>query len=124
MTEYLATRGREVTVVEVLPEVARDMEPIARALLLKRLQALPVRILAGATVEEISSGGIVLDKGGERVRLDPVNTVVVAAGTRPVEELSRALRDLEIEVHVIGDSRRPRRIFDAIHEGYAVGCAV
>ena len=49
---------------------------------------------------------------------------VVAVGTRSVDDLSRALRDLEIEVHVVGDAQRPRRIFDAVHEGYAVGCRV
>jgi len=124
VAEFLAVSGREVTVVEMLPEVARDMEPIGRALLLKRLQALPVTILTGTTVERISSEGILLDTGGEEVRLAPVDTVVVAAGTRPVDELSRGLRDLEIEVHVIGDAQRPRRIFDAVHEGYAVGCRV
>jgi NADPH-dependent 2,4-dienoyl-CoA reductase/sulfur reductase-like enzyme len=124
VAEFLAVSGREVTVVEMLPEVARDMEPIAPALPLKRLQALPVTILTGTTVERISSEGILLDTGGEEVRLAPVDTVVVAAGTRPVDELSRALRELEIEVHVIGDAQRPRRIFDAVHEGYAVGCRV
>jgi NADPH-dependent 2,4-dienoyl-CoA reductase/sulfur reductase-like enzyme len=124
VSEYLATRGGEVTIVELLPEVARDMEPIGRALLLKRLQALPVRILTGAAVELVSISGICVDRCEEKVFLDPVDTVVVAAGAQPVEELSRDLRDLEIEVHVIGDARRPRRIFDAIHEGYEVGCAV
>jgi 2,4-dienoyl-CoA reductase-like NADH-dependent reductase (Old Yellow Enzyme family)/thioredoxin reductase len=124
VAEFLAVSGREATVVEMLPEVARDMEPIARGLLLRRLQALPVTILTGTTVTRISSEGILLDTGGEEVRLAPVDTVVVAAGTQPVDELSRGLRDLEIEVHVIGDAQRPRRIFDAVHEGYAAGCRV
>jgi 2,4-dienoyl-CoA reductase-like NADH-dependent reductase (Old Yellow Enzyme family)/thioredoxin reductase len=124
VAEFLAAGGREVTIVKRRPEIAPDMEPIARGLLLKRLQALPVTILTGTTVKGISAEGIVLDKAGREVRLAPVDTVVVAAGTRAVDELSRGLRDLEIEVHVIGDAQRPRRIFDAVHEGYAVGCRV
>jgi 2,4-dienoyl-CoA reductase-like NADH-dependent reductase (Old Yellow Enzyme family)/thioredoxin reductase len=124
VAEFLAAQGRAVTVIEMLPEVARDMEPIARALLLKRLHALPVTLLTGATVTGISPEEILAERGGEEFHLAPVDTVVVAAGMRPVDELSRGLRDLEVEVHVIGDAQRPRRIFDAVHEGYAVGCRV
>jgi 2,4-dienoyl-CoA reductase-like NADH-dependent reductase (Old Yellow Enzyme family)/thioredoxin reductase len=124
VAEFLAAGGREVTVVKRRPEIAPDMEPIARSLLLKRLQALPVTLLTGATIEAISSEGIVLDKAGEKVHLPPVDTVVIATGTRPVDHLSRPLRDLEIEVHVVGDAQQPRRIFEAIHEGYAAGCRV
>ena len=124
VAEFLAAQGRAVTVVEMLPEVARDMEPIGRALLLKRLRALPVTLLTGTTVTGISAEEILAERGDEEFHLAPVDTVVVAAGTRPVDELSRGLHDLEIEVHVIGDAQRPRRIFDAIHEGYAVGCRV
>jgi len=124
VAEFLAAGGREVTVVKRRPEIAPDMEPIARALLLKRLQALPVTILTGTTVKGISAEGILAERDGEEVHLAPVDTIVVAAGMQPVDELSRALRDLEIEVHVIGDAQRPRRIFDAVHEGYAVGCRV
>ncbi len=71
-----------------------------------------------------TSDGIVVKKADEEVRLPPADTVVVAAGTQSVDVLSRALRELEIEVHVIGDAERPRRIFDAVHEGYAAGCHV
>lgn len=124
VAEFLAAQGRAVTVVEMLPEVARDMEPIGRALLLKRLRALPVTLLTGTTVTGISAEEILAERGDEEFHLAAVDTVVVAAGTRPVDELSRGLRDLEIEVHVIGDAQRPRRIFDAVHEGYAVGCRV
>ena len=124
VAEFLAARGREVTVVKRRPEIAPDMEPIARALLLKRLQALPVRILPGTTVKRISSEGILVERGGEELRLAPVDTVVVAAGMRSTDQLSAALRELEIEVRVIGDARDPRRIFDAVHEGYAAGCRV
>jgi 2,4-dienoyl-CoA reductase-like NADH-dependent reductase (Old Yellow Enzyme family)/thioredoxin reductase len=124
VAEFLAVQGREVTVVEMLPEVARDMEPIARALLLKRLQALPMTILTETTVKGISAEEILAERGDEEFHLAPVDTVVVAAGTRSLDELSRGLRDLEMEVYVIGDAQRPRRIFDAVHEGYAVGCRV
>jgi NADPH-dependent 2,4-dienoyl-CoA reductase/sulfur reductase-like enzyme len=124
VAEFLAASGREVTVVKRGPEIARDMEPIARALLLKRLQGLPVTILTGVTVERISSEEILLDKGGAKVRLAPVDSVVVATGMRPVDNLSQTLRDRGIEVHVIGDAQRPRRLFEAVHEGYAAGCRV
>jgi 2,4-dienoyl-CoA reductase-like NADH-dependent reductase (Old Yellow Enzyme family)/thioredoxin reductase len=124
VAEFLAVGGREVTVVKRRPEIAPDMEPITRALLLKRLQALPVTIRTGVTVERISSEGIFLDKGGEKVRLAPVDSVVVAAGMRAVDSLSQPLRDRGIEVHVIGDAQRPRRLFEAVQEGYAAGCRV
>jgi hypothetical protein len=48
--------------------------------------------------------------------------VVLAAGLRPNRELVDALSEElpELEVTEAGDCVRPRKIFDAIHEGHLV----
>lgn len=43
----------------------------------------------------------------------------MAAGLSPERSLQDALeRDLPIPVYPAGDTKRPRKIYDAIHEGY------
>jgi len=51
--------------------------------------------------------------------------VVVAVGSRPRRELEEALAEEglldSLEVHKVGDCVKPRKAFDAIHEGFEAG---
>jgi pyruvate/2-oxoglutarate dehydrogenase complex dihydrolipoamide dehydrogenase (E3) component len=48
----------------------------------------------------------------------PADAVVVAATLRPRAEVAARFAGLVDEVHVIGDCKAPRILFDAIHEGF------
>jgi NADPH-dependent 2,4-dienoyl-CoA reductase/sulfur reductase-like enzyme len=104
VAEYLAERGHEVVVVEMLEELARDMEPITRKLTFKRLENLPVTLYSATKVTRVAEG-YTRAEGPEGERdLGAFDTVVVATGTRPLDVLSRELRARGIEVHIIGDA--------------------
>jgi pyruvate/2-oxoglutarate dehydrogenase complex dihydrolipoamide dehydrogenase (E3) component len=50
---HLAAQGREVTVVEALPEIARDVEPVSKVALLRPgglLEAHKVKVVTNATI--------------------------------------------------------------------------
>ncbi len=51
------------------------------------------------------------------------NTVVLAAGLQSEQELYRYLLSMEgaLDLYVIGDATEPRKIHDAIWEGYLIG---
>jgi 2,4-dienoyl-CoA reductase-like NADH-dependent reductase (Old Yellow Enzyme family) len=53
----------------------------------------------------------------ESVVLEDVDTLVVAAANRPVDELAASVRKLGIEVHLIGDALTPRTAEEAVFEG-------
>lgn len=113
-----------VTIVEMLPAVAEDEAPGARMLLRQRLRDKGVTLITGATVEEITDDGAVIEKNGEEQTLSGMDHIVLACGARAVENLSDKVRDTVPEVHIIGDAKQPRRALEAIGEGAKVGRAV
>ncbi len=123
--ELLAERGLEVTVVELLDEVARDMEPITRKLLFKRLETLPVTIHTSTAVKEITPTEVRLETSdGSVLDLPPVATVIFSVGTRPVNTLAERVRELGIPVHVVGDAVRPNQILGAVESAWQAALAV
>ena len=115
---YLARKGKKLTIVEVLDEIARDMYPANRMHLLQLLKDEQVDILTETNVLEINDEGIVIaNKSGQRSALS-ADTVVLALGLKSSDELSEALRDKIPELYVIGDCVEPRKVKDAIWEGF------
>jgi 2,4-dienoyl-CoA reductase-like NADH-dependent reductase (Old Yellow Enzyme family)/thioredoxin reductase len=118
MAEHLGLAGRDVVVVELLDDVARDMEAITRTMTLKRLEALPVEVLTGTRLARIEEGVAFVGgaAGGER-SIGRFDSVVVAIGRRSHDPLSEGLRSAGIAVTVVGDAREPGQIFDATQAG-------
>jgi len=114
--EHLAHMGRHVRIVEMLPEIGWDMEPFSKIFLLERFREYGVEALTSAKVEEIHEGGVeAIDKSWGRHSLD-ADTVVIAVGSRPEQELYSALQGRVEELYRIGDCREPRRLLEAVHE--------
>lgn len=122
--EFLAHQGKEVTVIEMLDSIARDMEKITRALLFKRIENLPVKIVTNTEVKSFEEGAVIIETDRKEERLPKFDTVVFAVGTRSVNELSEPLKQAGLEVYTIGDAHKPRMVFEAIHEGFEVGLKI
>ncbi len=121
VAEFLAARGREVVVVEMMQEIARDMEPITRKITMKRIASMPITILTGTTVKAIENGmATVTGPDGERA-LGPFEAIVTAVGTRPRDELSASLRARGIEVHVVGDAKEIGQVQGAVRSAWELG---
>ncbi len=122
--EKLAIEGREVVVVEMLAEMAANMEPVGRGLLMQRLEALPeVTLLVSSTVLRVGPDALVLQTPAGERRLPPVEAVLLAAGLRP-RRLPEIFKEIVSEIHVIGDACEPRDIEAATREGYEAGMKV
>ncbi len=118
--DYLAAHGKKVTVVEMLPEAGAGMDPLPKAVLMKRLASRGVVIHTNTKVVRLGAGQATVEHGGRETSL-PVETVVLAVGVRPNRELPDALAGSGLELHVIGDAAAPRRVVDAIREGFETG---
>lgn len=115
--EFLARKGADVTIVEVLPELATDMEFQSRFLLHTRLLELGVAIKTRYLFEEIKRNSVVimdLEKL-ERKTID-ADIIVVALGVFPNDDLSQSLKEKPMETYFIGDCVKPRKVVNAIHE--------
>jgi len=119
--DFLAEYGRDITIVEMLPELARDVPAGPRELLLQRLERERVRTITSATIKKILDDGVVLDRHGEVETMGAVDTIVLALGVTPVTELADELRETISELYVIGDAKAPARASEAIAAGAESG---
>lgn len=118
--DSLAAQGVKVTLVEMLDQVGGDMDPLAKAMLNKRLNKRGVEIHTGTKVLRLTEREAIVQQAGEEIAF-PVETVVIAVGVRPNRTLPDALAESDLEIHVIGDAVEPRQALQAIHEGFVVG---
>lgn len=115
--DYLSEQGHEVTIVEALPEIAKDVQEVVRFFLLKRLKKYEVRVETEARVRECSGSGIIADQRGRELRLEGYDHIVTATGVRSVRNLEEQLQGKVAELYIIGDASSPRKAIDAIEEG-------
>jgi 2-enoate reductase len=130
--EYLAGRGIRCTVVKRRPEVGGKLDPLALALLLRRLESLGVRVRTGVEVvsfetDEEGQATVVArpwphQESDSELRF-PAETVIIAMGLRADHSLADALADRP-DVYTIGDCVEPREVLDAVYEGFEIGRAV
>jgi 2,4-dienoyl-CoA reductase-like NADH-dependent reductase (Old Yellow Enzyme family)/thioredoxin reductase len=119
---YLAENlKKRVTIVEQLPDVGGDLDPVFnKPGLMKRLSEDQIEIMTSSTLEKIEPEGAAVTSKGIR-KLIHADSVVLAVGRSPVRELAELLKIDNREVFCIGDCVDPRRLPDAIHEGFAIG---
>ena len=120
--DFLSQQGKKVTVVRRGPEMASKMYPSNRYALLARLKDKGVTLVTDVKeYEAINDDGLVLIDGqGKRQTLE-ADTIVLAAGASPNDQLANALADKVGEIHLAGDCAKPARILDAIHDGARLG---
>jgi len=116
----LALQGtREVTIVELLPKIGKGLGPANKWVFLKELDLLGVNVQAGARVARITAKKVEWISEGGRGSFD-AETVVLALGAASETSLESDLATTGIEVKKIGDARKARTIFEAVHEGFLV----
>lgn len=117
---HLARKGKKVLIVEKLDSVAPDMYSINRMHLLELLAEANVIVRTGAEVLEITGTGLtVADKDGRKDALE-AETVILCCGLKPGRNLLDSAKKLVPEVYAIGDCVEPRKVLNAIREGFRV----
>jgi 2,4-dienoyl-CoA reductase-like NADH-dependent reductase (Old Yellow Enzyme family)/thioredoxin reductase len=119
--DWIAAEGRAVTLIEQLPEIARDMESRTRKLLLERLEILKVEIICHTRVERFEGDKVVCSHGGVRFEIEGVDNFVLALGYR-ADPFIPQLKNKK--VHRIGDCVQPRKALEAVHEGFLLGLEI
>ncbi|MCB0913152.1 MAG: FAD-dependent oxidoreductase, partial [Propionibacteriaceae bacterium] len=107
----LAEAGHEVTIVEMLDEIARDMLFLNRTSLLRSLEENHVTVLTGHKVVRVTEAGVVTE-GPDGSRTLECDTVVTAFGVKPDQHLAAALTESGRTVHAVGDCTDPRKVGD------------
>ncbi|MBQ3006952.1 MAG: FAD-dependent oxidoreductase [Clostridia bacterium] len=119
--EFLARRGKKVTVIEMTDTLAGNTGKTAQTILLGHLKGNHVGILTGSIVEKITDTDVVYKSESGKTASVRADTVVVAIGTRPENSLYESLKNEVGEIYNIGDSNGGGIIPNAVYEGYKVG---
>ena len=121
---HLASLGKKVTLVEMLSDLAADLEMRSRLALLQLLKERGVKILAGWKVEEVEGGSILLvDRQWNKQKV-MADSMILAMGLSSNQELLKPLQESFRDFYVIGDCLTPRKIYQALHEGAFAGRAI
>jgi NADPH-dependent 2,4-dienoyl-CoA reductase/sulfur reductase-like enzyme len=122
--EFLAEKGKKVTVARRGSKMALGVGLILRPFFLSRLSEKGVTLLPEIRYNEVTSDGLVVTtKEGEKKTIE-ADTIVLAAGATPDQKLYEDIKGRVAEVHCIGDCIAPRKIREAITEGYRIGSEI
>lgn len=126
--DYLAEQGREVTIIEMKPEIASDLDPYGKPMLLKELNDHGVSLLKNAAIQEFLRDGVTYkDTTKEAAKLQTLagfDSVVLALGTRNYNLFADALNEIVNEVYVIGDAKKAGKVYAATHEAAEVAMSI
>ena len=118
---HLSNQGNKVTVLEALDDVAQDMNTISRFTLLEELKKAEVELLTGFEFQAYESEQILCrNRHGEEKKLQ-ADFIILAMGSTPQRHLIKELSEQFPFVMEAGDCIRPRKVGDAVHEGFAAG---
>ncbi len=116
-TSLLRRPGRKITVIDMVPRLAENVGNTARWSLMKSLKLLGVDLRPKTKLLRIEDSSVLVktEQGEEHI---PADTVVLAVGVQPVNGLIKELEGPEIHLIAIGDAKSPRKITEAIKEGF------
>jgi 2,4-dienoyl-CoA reductase (NADPH2) len=123
VAEYLAEMGKSVTVIEIFDELARGMPIVAKLPLLCRLEELGVTVWINSEIKEIRKREVIVQHKGSEERV-AADTVIITVGSESNKDLFSKIEGRISKTYMIGDSAKPRRILEAIREGFEIGIKI
>ena len=106
-----------VTVFEMLPKAGKDVGKSTRWILTDNLKRYGIKVNTSTKVSSICQGTITCERDGISSQ-EVFDTVILASGSRPLQQLSNEIATLGIPYATVGDCIRPGKINDAIHGGF------
>ena len=119
LSSELRLQGREVTMVELLPDILMTADHfVANDQHIRYLaEHSGTRILCSTKLLEILDEAVVVERDGEKETI-PCDSVVFAAGFRASHSLYESILDAGYECVQVGDNVKPGKVIDAIHQAY------
>lgn len=122
---WLAQQGKEVTIVEMRDAIMTEEILITQATNQEMIARQGLTVITGNRLKSIQEDSVTLiDSTGAETILES-DAAVIAVGLRGNRTLLETLEaHSDSEIYAVGDVNRPRKIYDAIHEGYVAAMSV
>jgi len=119
IAEKLGQEGYDIVATKRTDPIGSMMEMITKKLTLMRIEKMPnVTLMPHTTVKMLGADGVEVEQDGEKISLEPFQTVILASGMRSASGPDTDIEKMVSTVDVIGDANNVMDIFAAIHAGY------
>jgi dimethylglycine catabolism A len=122
--DLLITRGCHVTLLEIQSTVAPEMARNNRFEVLARLERAGARILIEARIEAIVEGKLVVATPGDRVRIDPGASLILALGAVANRDVLPIVQAAGVPYVLVGDCNQPGDFLTAIRDASMAALAL
>jgi 2,4-dienoyl-CoA reductase (NADPH2) len=120
---YLLTKGDyELTIIEESGKLGRDVNPFYLWQYVRLLKERGVKILTRTELKGVSGTALQLDIRGENKSIDVDGLIIALQDSQGSWDSFAEKKNKEI--HYIGDAKQPRRLNNAIHDGYRLGMVI
>jgi len=121
---HLANHGHDVSIVEMNADIFAGGPSSTKQYLIQDLKQHNVTIMTETTVKEIRADSVLIETKQGQHELEHIDTVVMAIGSRPVNDSLEQIKESVDNVITVGDAQQVRKAMEAIEEGYLAGMQV
>ena len=121
--EFLHAKGKQVTILEMLPRIGDDIGVTNRFAIMGRLREAGIRMRANTKAARITEKGVEATRDGATEFFEG-DTVVLATGMMAKNELAKKLEHKVKVLYSIGDCAEPHRIVEAIENGFRIAAQI
>ena len=123
LDKLIAQGSHQVTVLEMLPKLGQGIGRSTRWIVFGKLKRFGVKTHTKVQVQAIEQGGVrALVEGQEQ--FFRAETVILAAGMRPLDKLKDDLTTRGLKVSLVGDAAGAGSVLKSIAQGYKAGLEV
>ncbi len=109
--------GRKITIIDMVERLADNVGKSSRWGLLKSLRLLGVDMRPKTKLVSITDDEVLVESAGKSDSI-PADTVIIAVGALSENSLSKEIKGGEASLITIGDAKEPRKITEAVREGF------
>ncbi|WP_294377555.1 NAD(P)/FAD-dependent oxidoreductase [uncultured Clostridium sp.] len=120
VVEFFTEKGADVTIIERLPVIGRDLDVVTKIQNMAMLKEKNVRQMTSTSLLEVKDNSFLVEVDGnnEEIDFDFGFVCLGMRGTAPLlPQLEEAFKGSDVEIMNIGDSVRARRIIEGTTEG-------
>jgi 2,4-dienoyl-CoA reductase-like NADH-dependent reductase (Old Yellow Enzyme family)/thioredoxin reductase len=123
-SSLLVECGNKLTIVEMADKIAPGLWCQHYFDVVPGLEKAGTKFITGSKLVEITDGAVVLeDKKGKRCTVD-ADAVVLSLGVKPVNNLEEAARKVAKKVVVVGDAKKPGKIYTGTKEAFKAAITI
>jgi 2,4-dienoyl-CoA reductase-like NADH-dependent reductase (Old Yellow Enzyme family)/thioredoxin reductase len=124
VADYLSEEGKEVTLVEMREGIALDLVGHLQYFLNKRLREKGVKILTSTKATRFEKQGVWVEDSQGTKKFEGFDSIVIALGSTPDDELFQSLKGKVSEVYAVGDASKPREVMEALVDGEEIALKI